>query len=49
MIEKESNLPYYLKYSQVLIGLVATVYALYISQDIILPIIYSFVFAIFSG
>ncbi len=46
MIEKEQNLPYYLKYSQVLIGLVATVYALYISQDIILPIIYSFVFAI---
>lgn len=41
-----TNLPFYLKISQVLLGLVAFFYVLYIGQDIILPLIYATILAI---
>jgi predicted PurR-regulated permease PerM len=46
MATTNSEVPFYLKMSQILIGLVAFFYVLYIGQDILLPIIYATVFAI---
>ncbi len=41
-----TQLPFYLKISQIIIGLTAFFYVLYIGQDIILPLIYSAILAI---
>ncbi len=46
MMEKTTHLPFYLKVSQIIIGLVAFFYVLYIGQDIILPLIYATIIAI---
>ena len=46
MASTNNEVPFYLKMSQILIGLVAFFYVLYIGQDILLPIIYATVFAI---
>ena len=45
-MEKQTLLPFYLKSSQILIGLVAFFYVMYIGQDIILPLIYATIIAI---
>ncbi|CAN5894282.1 AI-2E family transporter [soil metagenome] len=45
-MEKQSHLPFYLKFSQIIIGLVAFFYVLYIGQEIILPLIYATILAI---
>ncbi len=45
-MNEKQDLPYYLKYSQIILGLVATFFVLYIAQDIILPLVYSFILAI---
>src|SRR5436190_11427933 len=41
-----TNIPFYLKISQILLGLVAFFYVMYIGQDIILPLIYATILAI---
>lgn len=45
-MDKTNNLPFYLKVSQIIIGLVAFFYVLFIGQDIILPLIYATLLAI---
>ena len=45
-MDKNSSLPFYLKFSQIIIGLLAFFYILYIGQEIILPLIYATVLAI---
>jgi len=45
-MNEQQTLPSYLKYSQILIGLVAAFYVLYVAQEIIIPIIYSIIIAI---
>ena len=45
-MQNQSQLPFYLKISQVLIGLTAFFFIMYIGQDIILPLIYATILAI---
>jgi len=45
-MDKKTGLPFYLKFSQILIGLVAFFFVLYIGQEIILPLIYATILAI---
>jgi predicted PurR-regulated permease PerM len=45
-MEKSSNLPFYVKCSQVIVGLVAFFYVLYIGQDIIVPLIFATIISI---
>jgi len=45
-MEKTTNLPFYLKVSQIILGLVAFFFVLYIGQDIIIPLIYATLIAI---
>lgn len=45
-MDKTTQLPFYLKISQIVIGLVAFFYVLYIGQEIILPLIYATILAI---
>lgn len=45
-MEKTTHLPFYLKVSQIILGLIAFVYVLYIGQDIILPLLYATLLAI---
>jgi len=46
MTIKDVNVPFYLKISQILIGMVAFFFIMYIGQDIIIPIVYSLIIAI---
>ncbi len=43
---KTLNVPFYLKMSQIMIGMVAFFFILYIGQDIIVPLIYALVIAV---
>ena len=45
-MDKTTQIPFYLKISQISIGIVAFVFVLYIGQDIILPLIYATILAI---
>jgi predicted PurR-regulated permease PerM len=45
-MEKSSCLPFYVKCSQVIIGLVALFYVLYIGQDIIIPLVFATIISI---
>ncbi|MEO6490875.1 MAG: AI-2E family transporter [Ferruginibacter sp.] len=45
-IDNTTHLPFYLKVSQIIIGLTAFVYILFIGQDIILPLIYATILAV---
>lgn len=45
-MDNKTGLPFYLKISQIIIGLVAFFYVLYIGQEIILPLIYATILAI---
>jgi predicted PurR-regulated permease PerM len=45
-MKEDSPLPFYIKTSILLLGICAGVFILYIGQDILLPIVYAFVFSI---
>ena len=45
-MDNNTHLPFYLKISQILLGLTAFFFVMYIGQDIILPIIYSILIAV---
>ena len=45
-MDKTTHLPFYLKVSQIIIGIVAFFYIMYIGQEIILPLIYATILAI---
>ena len=45
-MDKTTQVPFYIKFSQVIIGIVALFYVLYIGQAIILPLIYATILAI---
>lgn len=45
-MEKSSNLPFYVKCSQVIIGLIGFFYVLYIGRDIIVPLVFATIISI---